>query len=127
MRHYILIDGAFVVKKLGAREKTYPSAQAVSLFVREQCKLSSSELVRAIWYDCEPLTDSIFHPLSKKDIQFSQTDLYRKSRSLIDGLRHIENFAVRLGTLKLNKKEWKIEREGVRKLKKDQKTYPSRH
>ena len=118
----VLVDGGFYRKRaqnmLG--EKT-PKERADELF--EYCmrhlKIKQneySELYRIFYYDCPPIEKKIYHPLLKKTIDYSKTDLYKWMKTFLDELKTKRKLALRLGRLADEQTNFLIRYDVIKKL-----------
>lgn len=98
----ILLDAGFVKKKLGQFLKRFPKSDDVvdlcsQLMAAEELK--EAKLFRSYYYDAPSLDSTINNPIDGSEIRFSESDLYRNNRRLLDELELKPNFAVRTGAL----------------------------
>lgn len=110
-RFALLLDGAFVVKKLQerSRARTFPDADAIEVEcnrIRGHNQLSQLELLRVYFYHARPATDTITNPLSRQTTNLATTGIYRQHESLLDRLEMKPDFALRLGETVAY--DWKI-------------------
>lgn len=100
MKTAILVDGGFYRKraqiKLG--DKT-PDERAKELNCYCYRHLEKTELYRIFYYDCPPMDKKLYHPLLKKQIDFSKSDLFVWMNQFLDELKRKRKFALRLGKL----------------------------
>lgn len=75
-----------------------------------------SELYRIFYYDCLPSSKIIYHPLLKKQIDMSKTDLYTWMNIFIDKLKTKRKVAIRLGKISDENAEYSINAKASRKL-----------
>ena len=57
------------------------------------------ELYRIFYYDCPPMNKKLRHPFTKKEIDFSKSDLNVWMCTFLDELKKRRKFALRLGKL----------------------------
>ncbi len=57
------------------------------------------ELYRIFYYDCPPMNKKLRHPFTKKEIDFSKSDLNIWMCTFLDELKKHRKFALRLGKL----------------------------
>ncbi|MDD6087815.1 MAG: hypothetical protein PUB69_00625 [Desulfovibrionaceae bacterium] len=55
------------------------------------------DLYRIFYYDCIPTGSIIYHPYSRKHIDYKKTDLYKWMTSFIEEIKKKRKFAVRYG------------------------------
>lgn len=60
---------------------------------------SDKVLYRIFYYDCPPMDKKVYHPLLKKQVDFSKTDLYTWTNTFFEELKKKRKFALRLGKL----------------------------
>lgn len=107
IRTAILVDGGFYRKR--ARylwgEKT---AEQRAAELKAYCKAhlkpkkdsEESYLYRIFYYDCAPIgRKSVYHPLTKKNIDLDKSDTYKWSCEFLEQLKQARKFALRLGTM----------------------------
>ncbi len=56
-------------------------------------------LYRILYYDCPPMEKKVYHPFLKRQVDFSQTDLFKWSMIFLEELHKYRKVAVRLGKL----------------------------
>jgi uncharacterized LabA/DUF88 family protein len=118
----ILIDGAFFLmrykslfrKKVGSDLK---DAKKIALDMHKMlCNHAKGHyLYRILYYDAEPFTGKIHHPMSGKFIDFAKSDVALFKLSFYDELRHLRKVALRLGHV-MYRKSWLIRPETVKRL-----------
>lgn len=59
-------------------------------------------LYRILYYDCPPITKQVYHPLLKRAIDFSRSDIFSWTKAFFDELKKKRKVALRLGTLAEN-------------------------
>lgn len=98
----VLMDLGFVdyalYKPLGNRK---PNAQDVHAFANA-CIADSEELFRIYCYHCPPYAGTAIHPLTRKPVDFSQTEIYQRMSLMIEQLELMNNVAFRQGELSFN-------------------------
>ncbi len=57
------------------------------------------ELYRIFYYDCPPLSLSLFNPIARKTTDFSKTETYKWTKDFLDRLTQKRKVALRLGKL----------------------------
>jgi uncharacterized LabA/DUF88 family protein len=84
-RYTILIDGAFVIRKLESRLKRFPTAQdiqSIAKVIAESECVSDLARLRVYFYHARPTADVLVNPISKEQITLGTT---------------LPDFALRLG------------------------------
>ena len=61
--------------------------------------LHEHDLYRIFYYDCAPLNKTIFNPITKKNVELSETNVYSWTKIFLTELKKKRKFAVRLGEL----------------------------
>ena len=104
MKTAILVDGGFYRRRAYAAfgDKT-PKERADHLY--NYCKRhlnshgESNELYRIFYYDCPPMTAQIYHPLTKKTVNFAKSDTYTWANDFFNELKKKRKVALRMGEL----------------------------
>lgn len=115
-----MIDAGFLRAKLGTKDKPI-DAEVIKSFVEKikaRVELDGLILHRVYYYDAEPLTGIQTHPISGEKIDFSETDVSKRNKIMLDELKRTAFFAVRLG--ETNFRGWKVDRWALKS--EDQKT-----
>ena len=115
IRTAILIDGGFYRKRatklrgyLSGEERAKELFQYCMLHIHPKNESKSSDknseeaqtLYRIFYYDCAPLNKrSVFHPLSKQNIDLGKSDTYSWTEAMFNELRKTRKVALRLGEL----------------------------
>ena len=113
----ILLDGAFVTKKLGAQLGHFPSAEEVESFCQQiegNQELSNLTLLRRYFYHADPFDGVLTNPISGNQLDCGSTQIFRDNRSLLDRLELKPFFALRLGEIKAH--EWKLGNRAARSI-----------
>lgn len=111
----ILVDGGFYrVQAARLFGKKLPEKRAdelvrycqFHLFNRAKYKIirgkkiyDKNDLYRIFYYDCPPVSKMIYHPLLKKNIDFSKEETFQWTTDFFNSLRTKRKFALRLGKL----------------------------
>ena len=113
MKYAILIDGGFVKRKLGTREKPATAAEITSLVakIREHECLDEHELHRVYYYDSKPLEDVVQRPLQGGTMDFGKQDLVARMTSMHTDLARSPYFALRMGELSFN--GWRVKAKAL--------------
>lgn len=97
----ILIDGGFF-----QRRANYLWGEADSVTratqLMDYCKLHIHKydyLYRIFYYDCPPSDKVVFHPLTRKQVKLSDSELYKWMSAFLESMRSQRKVALRLGTL----------------------------
>ena len=100
MRHALLLDGGFVIKKLQIANRHFPTADEIEELCRSinaSDGLSGSSLLRIYFYHARPASDELVNPIDRSETRLADTPIFRSHERLIDTLELRPNFAVRLG------------------------------
>lgn len=111
MKYAILIDSGFVKRKLGSQRSPINHNHYAELVSQIQAHplLSNGTMHRCYIYDAPPLAEPMENPLSQQTIDLGNTPLARLNRSLLDKLRQMPFFSVRLGELRI--RGWKLRQQ----------------
>ncbi|MDH5637924.1 MAG: NYN domain-containing protein [Nitrospinota bacterium] len=101
----ILLDGAFVSRRLNIQLSRFPKAGDVVDYcekIKSSPRLKGLSLLRIYFYDAPPATEEIINPVDDSRLSLAGTDISRKNDSLIKSLQLKDDFALRLGEASLN-------------------------
>ena len=102
----ILVDGGFYRKR--AKHQWGPKtaeerAKELSAYCMAHVKKKDGEnhrqLYRIFYYDCEPSKRSVYHPLTKQNVELDKSDTYTWTLAFIEEMKKRRKFAIRLGVL----------------------------
>lgn len=103
-KYAILIDAAFLKRKLGSRQAPISTQNVVGFIekIKARSEISGLTLHRVYYYDAEPLHGTKLKPLTGgkqqgEHFDFSSTLSYKANKQLIQELKKQAFFAVRLG------------------------------
>ena len=106
MKTAILVDGGFYRKRssyLWGRKDPEKRAQELMAYCKAHLKhereYADRSLYRIFYYDCPPLSKTVYHPLLKKGVDFGHSDTYQWANSFFDELRKQRKVALRFGEL----------------------------
>lgn len=109
IRTAILVDGGFYRKRAVTQwghktpeNRAWELVKYCGLHLKENYDNDKHYLYRILYYDCPPITKQIYHPLSKKTIDFSKSDGFSWSISFFNELKKKRKVALRFGTLSEN-------------------------
>lgn len=125
MKTAILVDGGFYrMKSYSKSISKTPKECAEELY--EYCTRhlyegrgkgkTRHQLYRIFYYDCPPIKDRIYHPLLKKQIDLSKTDLYDWMNEFLKELSKKRKVAIRLGKISDTQLHYTLRPEIVKKL-----------
>lgn len=102
MRTAILIDGGFYRKRArylyGERTPEKRAAELES-YAKSHISDRGCELYRIFYYDCMPISKSIYNPITHTNVDFGKSDTYAWMNKFLDELKRRRKFALRLGEL----------------------------
>jgi uncharacterized LabA/DUF88 family protein len=100
LRYAVLMDGAFLIRKLERRLKAFPSVQNIesvaASIANHECVAGLSRL-RVYFYHARPADELMTNPISKIPLRLSSTSVHARHRGLLQGLATCPDFALRLG------------------------------
>ena len=105
----MLLDGAFVIRKLGAALGAFPTAQdvdALATAIGAHDCVSGLSRLRVYFYHARPATGVLVNPISKQQIELGATRVHADHDELLGSLEMMPDFALRLG--EANTLGWKI-------------------
>ncbi|MDO4920964.1 MAG: NYN domain-containing protein [Phascolarctobacterium sp.] len=126
MKVAIFVDGGFyrrrsqsVLGDITAEERakeleTYCHRHLHKSKGKDNCR--EVELYRIFYYDCPPMDKKIYHPLLKKQVDFSKTELFVWSNTFLDELKKKRKFALRLGKLADAQAHYSLKEKSLRAL-----------
>lgn len=103
----IMVDGGFYRKRakhLWGEKNAEERAKELEAYCHAHMKHKDGsverQLYRIFYYDCAPIgCRSVYHPLTKKNVDLDKSDTYAWSTAFLEELKHRRKFAVRLGEL----------------------------
>jgi uncharacterized LabA/DUF88 family protein len=116
-RAVLMLDGAFVKKKLEQRLRHFPTVDDVVNFcatVMAKPELANTTLFRIYYYDAPPFEGTCTNPIDNSVTDFSTLASTNRAKALTDGLELKPNFAVRRGIV--NDAGWKLGVAALRNL-----------
>lgn len=107
IRTAILVDGGYYRKRaayLWGKKAPHERASELYAYCRDHIKEQFGEeesrtLYRVFYYDCPPIKKNVFHPLTKRNVDFGKSETYQWACDFFDKLKEKRKFALRLGTL----------------------------
>lgn len=116
----VLIDGGFFIKRFNTlynKDKSMTGEQVADmLYTMAMSHVGGNNtLYRIFYYDCEPISKKVHHPITKKAIDFSKSPEHKFRKDLFDALKRKRKVALRIGTLKDNN-NWQIHAGRVKEL-----------
>ncbi|WP_311145574.1 NYN domain-containing protein [Stomatobaculum longum] len=107
IRTAIMIDGAFYRRRAyHFWGEKHPEQRAAELYnyckqhiVKNGHEPDRMSLYRIFYYDAQPSSRRIFHPLLQRTVDLGKSDTFKWSNDFYQELRHQRKFALRLGYL----------------------------
>lgn len=99
-RYAILIDGGFATKAISSRLRARAEASHITAEcdrIKSHPALSSFDLLRVYYYDAPPASKKLTHPITRKELDLSKSDIHRDGVKLLQELELSQDFAVRRG------------------------------
>lgn len=87
---------------------------------QERDDRGTEDLYRIFVYDCAPFQGTVTHPLSGREVDFSETGLAQFRRSFHETLRRLRKVALRMGELNEWHSRWQLKTEPMEELLDDQ-------
>ena len=111
----ILIDAGFVKAKLGSAGKPISAKDIEGLVgkIRSNTLLQGKYLYRVYYYDAPPYTGKKRNPLDGAITKFGDHPLAIHNNALIDDLKTVDNFALRMGEIRF--RGWEIDQNKLRR------------
>jgi len=95
----VLLDGGFILKRMRRLlGNAYPTADHVVEFAK-QCLAEDEDLFRIYYYDCLPYGGTERHPLTKREIDYSETPTGIRQTKFLRELARKKNVAFRAGEI----------------------------
>ncbi len=121
MKTAILVDGGFYRKRakyLWGIKDAKARASELQTYCMHHLKDNHEErtLYRIFYYDCPPIDKTLYHPLTKKNIDLKHSDTYKWTVNFLDELKQKRKFALRLGKLSDNKTGYNLKPDITKKL-----------
>lgn len=118
----ILVDGGFY-RKVSKDFKNNVSPEESANKLYNYClrhlvnkNAPNDELYRIFYYDCPPLEKKLTHPLTKKLVDFSKTDICIWNKAFLDEMKQQRKVALRLGFLSETKTNYVLTSSAMKKL-----------
>jgi uncharacterized LabA/DUF88 family protein len=119
-RFAILLDGAFVIKKLQGSLRHFPEAadiETVCEHIKIHPALADFSLLRVYFYHAPPAKDELVNPLNHAFTNLATTKIHAQHERLIDTLELRPDFALRLGETVTH--EWRLGTSAMKSLMKN--------
>ncbi len=117
----ILVDGGFFRKRakyLWGDHTPEETAKALFHYCKRHLNERSQqhELYRIFYYDCPPISKQMYHPLTRKTVDFSKTPQHKWMSEFLDELKKRRKVALRLGVIDENNSAYTIRYDALKKL-----------
>lgn len=118
----ILVDGGFYRRKaqsLWGEKRSEERAKEMIEYCYKHLyegKNQISELYRIFYYDCPPMGTTVYHPFSKKNVDFRRTELYTWMTDFLKQLTFKRKVALRMGELSDAQAHYNISPRILKKL-----------
>lgn len=110
-KYAILLDGGFLKRKLGSKNSP-ASAVDIANFtdkIQQDDRLKELELYRIYYYDAPPFSGKRSKPLRRQPENFALSPLFKNNQKMLEDLKQMPFFAVRLGELSFN--GWSVDQK----------------
>lgn len=102
----ILVDGGFYRKRAKhqwgiktAEDRVNELRAYCMAHVKKRDGKIDRQLYRIFYYDCAPSKRSVYHPLTKKNVELDKSDTYVWTLAFMEEMKKQRKFALRLGVL----------------------------
>ena len=123
IRTAILVDGGFYRKRAitlwghkNPQDRAWELVKYCSLHLKEKHDDDRHHLYRILYYNCPPVTKQVYHPLLKKTIDFSKSDIFFWANCFLDELKKKRKVALRLGTLAENWVQYSLTNDAAKSI-----------
>ena len=107
MKVAILVDGGFYRKRaayLYGKKTASARAAELNAYCLDHLKESTNYegrklLYRIFYYDCPPISKTVFNPITKKNVSFGKAETYKWTIDFYNELKKRRKFALRMGEL----------------------------
>ena len=83
---------------------------------KKQKHYQYSDLYRIFYYDCEPVSKKVYHPLLKQTVDFSKLPTFKWMNDFLTCLKEKRKFALRLGFLAAEEASYTLDNKILKKL-----------
>ncbi|WP_037363548.1 NYN domain-containing protein [Selenomonas ruminantium] len=106
IRTAILVDGGFYRKRAKHQWGVKTSEERASelsaycmAHIKKKDGKQERQLYRIFYYDCAPSKRSVYHPLTRENIDLDKSDTYTWTLAFLEEMKRRRKFAIRLGVL----------------------------
>lgn len=118
-RMAILVDGGFYRKRArylwGSKSATDRATELIS-YCRGHLTKEHSDLYRIFYYDCPPMSRTVYHPWTKRNVDFRRSDTFTWTNEFLEILKAQRKVALRLGELSEGQAHFRITGETLKHL-----------
>lgn len=116
-----LIDGEFFLKRYRSLVGLRTPAEVADDLHRMCCShlrqgSKRHQLYRIFYYDCPPLTKKVHNPISRRPLDFSETDTAKWRLAFLEELKKLRKVALRLGYLNERGGYWTLKADAFKRL-----------
>lgn len=118
----ILVDGGFYRRRAQKLFGDKPAAERATELI-DYCKRhlksdqsETRELYRIFYYDCPPMGKKLYHPLLKKQVDFSKSELHTWMTAFLEELKSKRKVALRMGVLADEQAHYSLRYDSIKKL-----------
>ena len=118
----ILVDGGFYRRRAQILFGDKPAADRANELI-EYCKRhlkadhsETRDLYRIFYYDCPPMNKKLYHPLTKKQIDYSKSELHTWMTAFLEELKSKRKVALRLGVLADEQAHFSLRYDALKKI-----------
>lgn len=122
-RFAILVDGGFFVRNLQSKLGKRPDVKAVVAEIdrlRSHKMFDGYELLRTYYYDAQPATGKITHPITGKQLNLAESEVYARNKAFLQKLELQPDISLRAG--EVSPRGYKLRYEAL-----SDQTLPNRH
>jgi uncharacterized LabA/DUF88 family protein len=116
-RYAVLLDGAFVCKRIRSRSGRTPAAQEILELagrLGERQEFRSRELLRVFYYDAPPAVGQLRNPIDGSVLNLGRSELHGRAWRLLDELELSADVAIRKGELAV--RGWRLRSQSLREI-----------
>lgn len=110
-----MIDGWFMRKRIYQLKTFFYTGEEIRKYCCSHLKKHDT-LYRIFYYDTAPLNKKGHNPVSRKHIDFGQTDTAKGQIKLLNSIKETPNFALRLGHAEWQNNQWVLNPDKFKKL-----------
>lgn len=119
----ILIDGGFYRRRAQAlwgektsKERIDEMLNYCYRHLKDKGARKEFELYRIFYYDCPPMSRTVYHPFLKENVDFRRTDLFKWMTEFLKGLTFRRKIALRMGSLSDTQAKYTLDTKVLNRL-----------